>query len=291
MSAYEVICHSEDRDEWLKARRLGIGGSDAAAVLGVSPFASPVSLFADKVMGEVQEETEPMEWGKLLEPVILAKFGRETERETHGDGRLLRSTQHPFMQVTLDGLWTLPEREGFVEVKNTRWHLRDGVPEWYWIQIQHQFAVTGMKHGSFAALVMGSEFYWSDVLRDDEFINETLIPQERAFWERVQNGGPTPAPDASEATRKALARIYSQPTGESIELPGDFIADDLRRQEIVQQLSALSTEQQGIDNGIKAALEDAVEGILPNGRTYTWKPRKDGVRVFRAPKVEEEQTS
>lgn len=289
---FDAIGHSDDRAAWLGLRREGIGGSDAAGVLGVSPWSSPVSVFADKVLGEEDRDSEPMYWGRTLEPVILAHYAKETGREVQGDGRLLRSREHPFMQVTLDGIQAGPDGEtGFLEVKNTRFHLRDGVPEHYWIQMQHQFAVTGYSWGSFAVLVAGSEFYWCDVPRDQEFITGTLIPAERAFWERVIAKGPTPPADASDATLAALKRIYPDDDGGTVQLDGEYLDDDIERQRIVPQLADLKAQQQGIDNRFKAAIGEASTGVLPNGRKYTYKARKDGVRVFRAPKPEEEQAA
>lgn len=286
-AAFEVIPF-ETREEWLELRRLGIGGSDAAGVLGVSPFSSPVSVFADKVLGSDDKDNEQMYWGRTLEPVILAHYGRETGREVRADGRLLRSREWPFMQVTLDGLQSCPERgEGFVEVKNKRFPDGAGVPEHEWIQVQHQYAVTGLAWGSYAQLCTGCAFFWIDVPRDDQFILETLVPACRAMWERVEARGPTPSPDASQATLDALNRIYPKDDGETIELGGDFLDVDMERQRIAAELADLEQRKLGIDNAIRAKLGDATTGVLPNGRKYTWKARKDGVRVLRAPKAEE----
>jgi len=289
---FDVVGHSEDRESWLELRREGIGGSDAAGVLGVSPWSSPVSVFADKVLGSDNKDSEPMYWGRTLEPVILEHYARETEREVTSDGRLLRSKEYPCMQVTLDGRQSGPAGErGFVEVKNTRFHLKDGVPQHYWIQMQHQFAVTGWRWGTFAVLVMGAEFYWKDVARDDDFIDGTLIPAELDFWDRVQAGGPTPPADASDATLEALKRIYPSDDGETVTLDGEFLDDDIQRQKCAAIVAEGKGHLQSIDNRIKAAIGDATYGLLPNGRQYAWKARKDGVRVFRAPKPEEEQAS
>lgn len=285
---FEVVGNSSDREEWLKVRREGIGGSDAAGVLGVSPWSSPVRVFTDKVLGEEDRDTEPMYWGRTLEPVILAHYAKETGREAKSDGRLLRSVANPFMQVTLDGTQVAIDKDGpgFVEVKNTRFGMSEGVPEHYWVQMQHQFAVTGFKWGSFAVLTMGSEFFWCDVERDDGFIDETLIPREAELWSRVLAKGPTPSPDATQATLDALKRLYPRDNGETVELGGDFLDMDAERQTIAVELSRLEVDKRGIDNAIKAKLGDATAGVLPNGRTYTWKARKDGVRVLRAPKAE-----
>ena len=284
---FEVI-EFADRDEWLAKRRQGIGASDAAGVLGISPWSSPVSVFADKVLGESKPDSEPMMWGRKLEPVILAHFAEEAGREVAQDGRLLRSTRWPWMTCTLDGTQTRAGRMGTVEVKNTRFRISDGVPEHYWVQMQHQLAVTGLGWGSFAALVMGCEFVWCDVQRDEEFITRTLVPACEAFWKRVENGGPTPAADPSQATLDALKRIYPTDNGGTVDLPAHFCDLDMERQKIAAELAELEGRKRGIDNEVKAAIGDASVGLLTNGRAYTWKANKNGVRTIRAPLPEEE---
>jgi putative phage-type endonuclease len=62
------------RDEWLAARRTGIGGSDIAAILGLSPWRTPLDVYRDKVDGAEQPETEAMRWGRLLEDVIAREY-------------------------------------------------------------------------------------------------------------------------------------------------------------------------------------------------------------------------
>lgn len=281
-----TVIETEDRADWLAKRRQGIGASDAAGVLGVSPWSSPVSLFADKVLGEQESDTEIMRWGRKLEPLILEAFAEESEREVMPDGRLLRSTRWPFLQCTLDGIQSREGATASVECKNTRMRLTDGVPEHYWIQMQHQLAVTGYRWGSFAVLVMGSEFFWCDVERDDAFIEETLVPACSAFWERVGNEGPTPSADPSDATLAALKRIYPEDDGGTVYLPVDYCELDLERQQIALELKGLKERQQGIDNRVKAELGDAAVGLLANGRKFTWKTNSKGVRTFRAPVLE-----
>src|SRR5262245_52949583 len=63
-----------DRAAWLEARRKGIGASEIAAVLGISPWESPFSLYWRKVNGWDYEPSSEMEWGTRLEPVIAEKY-------------------------------------------------------------------------------------------------------------------------------------------------------------------------------------------------------------------------
>ncbi|MDP3766551.1 MAG: YqaJ viral recombinase family protein, partial [Dehalococcoidia bacterium] len=77
-----------DDAAWLAARRAGIGGTDAAAILGLSPFRTPLDVYLDKT-GAAQDErteTQPMRWGKALEPVIAEaveeRIGRHVRMPT-----------------------------------------------------------------------------------------------------------------------------------------------------------------------------------------------------------------
>src|SRR5262245_42442218 len=106
VATYEEICDSQDRERWLAERNKGIGASEAAAIVGLSPWESPLAVYARKVgvLETVKEETEAMRWGALLEPLILTEFGIETGREVVRAGKLLRSVERPWQLATLDGL-------------------------------------------------------------------------------------------------------------------------------------------------------------------------------------------
>lgn len=275
MSAYTTVCRSSDRAEWLEARRSGIGSSDAAAVLGASPFASPLSVYTDK-LGETgeQEETEAMRWGTLLEPVVIAEFGKVTGRPVLRDGDLVRSNDHPFMLATCDASQT-KERwsgvPGVLEIKTSGFgNWEDGIPRHVWVQIQHQMAVTGKTWGSVAVLLGGNRLKWADVERDDKFIAETLIPELADFWQRVQDRRP-PKPDGSESAREALKALYPDDDGSTVQLPGDLIDLDREREALRLQRKDMDARLELIDQEIKAAIGGASAGVLASGVTYTHK--------------------
>lgn len=297
---FEVIYDGDDRNEWLQLRREGIGASDAAGVLGVGRpnWSSPVSVFTDKLLPVEEEEEggkEWLYWGKRLEPIIIEQFGIETGRTVEPDGALLRSKKHPFMQCTLDARqWDTSGHSSDIfpvldwcplEVKNSRFPITE-IPHDYWVQMQHQLAVTGCGQGAFAVLIMGSQFFWADVPRDDEFIDSVLLPTCEAFWKVVENRGPTPPIDATKATLDAIKRRFPNDFGTSIALDGVYTDLTLKRENIQDEIKALKAQQQDIDNKIKYAIGDNSFGVLPNGRKYTYKANKKGVRSLRAPTVE-----
>ena len=67
------------REEWLEARRKGIGGSDASAFLGQNQWSSPLSVYMDKRgMTPEKDPTEALIQGTDCEEVVAKRFERET---------------------------------------------------------------------------------------------------------------------------------------------------------------------------------------------------------------------
>ena len=97
-------------EDWLEYRKLGIGGSDASVVCGMSRYKSPVELWLDKT-GQLpaQEAGEAAYWGTQLEALVRAEFTKRTGIEVNHASQLLQSEEHPFMLANLDGICEHPE--------------------------------------------------------------------------------------------------------------------------------------------------------------------------------------
>jgi len=185
----------EDRAAWLEQRRTGIGGSDAAAVLGISKWRTPLSVWLDKTgQADAVEENDSMRWGTLLEPVIRQEYAQRTGREIVMPG-LIRHPQREWMLATPDGV---SRDNRVVEIKTARsadgWGEpgSDQVPEDYLIQVQHYMAVTALPVADIAVLIGGSDFRIYTVESDAE-LQEMLVAAEDAFWRTVVERTP-PAP-------------------------------------------------------------------------------------------------
>jgi len=274
--SFEVVCDGRDRERWLEERRTGVGSSDAPAILGVSPFSSPLAVYSEKLgLTEDREATEAQRWGHLLEPLIAEEFAREAGREVRMAGQLLRSKATPWQLSTLDATQECADHEGpgLLEIKATGFRIGDwteGVPEHVFVQVQHQFAVTGMRWGSVAVLQGGCKLLWTDVERDDDFISRLLLPAESEFWRRVLAQEPV-APDGSAASREALRALYPSDSGAVVELPGEFVALDDERCELKEQVKDIEARIEWIDQQLKAAIGGAQLGLLANGARYALK--------------------
>lgn len=277
------------REEWLAARRDGIGGSDAPAVLGLSPYATPLRVYHEKI-GMPAEELSPeraefLRWGLLLEQPIAMAYFEATLREVVAPPAftIFRSVAHPHRFATVDRIvFDKARGAGILEIKNVgpwmadKWE--DGVPDEFLIQHQHQLAVMGLSWGSVAALIAGQRFAFVDIDRDDGLI-DIVEPKIDRFWDDIQHQR---EPKAEAGDSDLLKRLYPETTGEIITLDADFIALDEERTAADAALKEAERRKETASNRIKAALGDAAAAILPNGVTYTYKRQTRSEHVVKA---------
>lgn len=205
------------REDWLKLRKTGIGGSDAAAAVGLNPYMSPLELWLDKTGRDAglakpdpHDTTEPIYWGTLLEPIVAAAYTQQSGNRVRKVNAVLQHPTIPFMLANLDreivgvpGVQIL-ECKTAGEFGARLW--RDGVPEYVQLQVQHQLAVTGKQAADVAVLLCGQALEVHRVARDDGLIAR-LIQLEAQFWEYVTSDTPPPA-DGSESADRALRHLY-----------------------------------------------------------------------------------
>jgi putative phage-type endonuclease len=262
------------RDEWLTARRHGIGGSDAAAILGVSRWSSPYSLWLNKTAMEptVQKENEAMRFGTMMEPVIRDAFADNTQMQVLDDTNLYAHPEHEWMLANLDGVISTKsngEFDAVLEVKTARTAWDNGVPAYYVSQVQHYMAVTNLQMTYVAALFGGEELAWFEVPRDDQYIDD-LINAEAEFWESVKKAI-QPDIDGSDATYKAIRSKYESERGKTVELGkdiSDLIVWRKNAKELVDQYEA---EVREAESKIMEALQDAEVGTIDGKPVVTWK--------------------
>ena len=262
-------------EEWLERRKEGIGGSDAAVVCGVSRYKSPVELWMEKTdQLPAQEAGEAAYWGHQLEELVRTEFTKRTGIQVEHRMELLRSDQHPFMQANLDGICQHPdlgpcifEAKTVSAFKAGEWE--DGIPDEYYLQVQHYMAVTGYRGAYVAALIGGNTFRWKFIERDDELI-AAMIQLEERFWQHVQNKTP-PVLDGSDSVAQFLAEQFPNSTPNSrIELPNR--AEQLIQQydTACQQIKDLTEQKQQAENQLKQMLGEHEAGTA-GGHIVTWK--------------------
>lgn len=229
--------YGPDNAAWLDARRSGLGASDTAAVLGMSPWATPLSVWLDKTSALPDEAGEAAEWGHALEdPVarMVAKRHPEIGQVMPSPG-LLRHDEHQWMLATVDRVLAEPDDptqvRGLLEIKTTsdrmyrdRW--LDGVPPaYYLIQVQQQLAVTGLDRAWIAVLVGGQYLPEPYPVERDETAIESIVTYAGAWWDRYIIGQTQPEPTFTDADR--MTAIY----------PGDTELDAIEADDALRALA------------------------------------------------------
>lgn len=203
-----------DRSAWLEARRVGIGGSDAAKIVLSAEqykYADPGALYLDKIGEGPAEEDESLaaRHGRVCEELVAQLYEEATGNKVRRCNMILRSDAHPFMIADIDrkivgrreglecktiGEFAARMKETDPETGEAKWVDRfvegdmetslSRKPEWY-CQIQHYMAVTGWEMWHLAVLIGNRRFLWYDVPRDQAWIDE-MVRQEAEFWTHVE---------------------------------------------------------------------------------------------------------
>ncbi|WP_144157909.1 YqaJ viral recombinase family protein, partial [Paraburkholderia sp. BCC1885] len=205
------------RDDWLEVRKGGIGGSDAAAAVGLNPYQSALELWLIKTGRDANlpkidpnDTAEPVYWGTLLEPIVAASYTKQTGNRVRRVNAVLQHPTIPFMLANVDREVVGCRNVQLLECKTAGesgsrlW--RDGVPEYVQVQVQHQLAVTGKQAADVAVLLCGQKLDVHRFERDDVLIAR-LIELEAAFWRYVETDTPPPA-DGSDSADRALRCLY-----------------------------------------------------------------------------------
>ena len=92
------------REDWLAERRKGIGGSDAAAIVGLSKWATPFTIYMDKLgLLPEKEETEAMRQGRDLEEYVACRFAEQTGKQVQRCNYMIRNCEYPWAIADIDG--------------------------------------------------------------------------------------------------------------------------------------------------------------------------------------------
>ncbi len=219
------------REEWLKLRTTGIGGSDAGAIMGLNEYATPLSVYLAKKGFASFEGNAATEWGNILEDKIRQKAKADLGIEIEPVPGMFTSKEYSFMNANLDGLvYVEGEKEiagsvvtglGGHEIKTSRTGKgfgNDEIPDSYYAQVQHYMAVTGLDFFILTVYIFDRyEGRHYVVPRMDDFILQ-LIEAEKNFWNDNVLASVMPSPTGNE---NELELLKSMPMAETIELDSE----------------------------------------------------------------------
>jgi putative phage-type endonuclease len=256
------------REEWLEERRKGIGGSDAAAILGMNPYRSPLAVYMDK-LGLAPEipDNEAIRQGRDLEQYVADRFCEATSKKVRRVNRILQHPEYPWMLANIDR--DVVGEDAGLECKTTSPYNKTpfdqgDVPAPYYWQCQHYMAVTGAKSWYLAILVHGKAFHTFEISRNDDHILH-LIHEEDAFWHYNVLAGVPPLPSGSGGDDELVAML---PTTRE----ADEIADLQDIEDDIVLMQTLKGEADDLDkriNAIKQRIILRLDGA-ETGRTNRW---------------------
>lgn len=261
-----------NRDEWLAYRRKGIGGSDAAAVVGLNPYKSLYELWADKQgLLPDKEDTEAMRVGRDLEAYVASRFCEATGKKVERLPYMYAHEKHPFITANIDR--KVAGENAALECKTTsvfnKSDFENGqIPANYLCQCYHYMNVMGYDKMYLAVLILSKEFYWYEIERNEEQ-QAALLKAEIDFWQEYIIGDSIPAPDGSDGAGQALAAVYGSDNGETVSLMHidkklDYLA------QLRENIDNLSEKKSKIEQEIKQELGEAAVGVGTNFKV-TWK--------------------
>jgi putative phage-type endonuclease len=270
-----VLPAGTDRDTWLAERRKGVTSTDAAAIAGVSPWATALDVYLDK-KGLLPQKfvSKAMDWGTRLETTIAQAYADVAGEPLDVPPMLVRSREWPFLLASLDRV-TRGGRK-IVELKSARtaegWGEAgtDDLPEYYIAQTQHQMATTGIHQVDVAVLIGGSDFRIYHVERNHHLI-EILFGMASDFWKRVESNQP-PEPDWKHPrTPELVGKMYG--VAEALDV---WLGHDVR--DLAELYVALGREEKELKErreSVKAKLLFAMgmagKANLPGGAVMTRK--------------------
>jgi putative phage-type endonuclease len=197
------------RDAWLGKRREGIGGSDAGAIMGMSDYGSPLTVYIDKKNLVPKNETsKAARRGGILEQYIRAETAKDFPGlDIEPLQAMLADPEHTFMLANIDGVILVKdpveirgqsiEGLGGHEIKSARTDFgwgEDEIPDAYYAQVQHYMQVTGLPWFVVSAYILNGEILNHYVIRrNDDFISR-LVATETDFWKNYIETDVMPAP-------------------------------------------------------------------------------------------------
>lgn len=264
----------------LEERKTGVGGSDAATILGINPFNDIYGLYLDK-RGEAPPEDEDFlkesrYWGSVLEEPVANRYAEDTGFKIQRSNQLLRSKKHPFMIANIDRKVVGADRKIGLEVKTAVYpdgwgeSGSDEIPAYIMCQCQHYLAVTEYDCWDLAVLIGNRDFRTYRINPIEDIITK-LVDAEQEFWDRVESGV-APEPDwQSAATTRLIKQLYPGTNGQVVGLPQ--LAQEYHNVLTDANAQKLMFEKivDGCKNRIAMMIGENAVGVLPDGSAYTRK--------------------
>ena len=260
----EICTANMSREEWLSERRKYIGGSDAAAIMGMNPYKTPLSVYSDKLgLSPDQEDSELMRQGRDLEEYVAQRFAESTEFQVKKVDSMFVSADYPFMAANVDRMLVFQpvglECKTTSIMNKTDFAYGEVPPTFYW-QCVHYMAVTGFDCWYLAVLVLSKSFHVFKIDRNEEHIN-LLIDAEVNFWNNHVLKQIPPYPTGAESDDDAVKSIYPMATNDEATDISEFESDLYYLQLLKRDADMLKAKISEIEQRVKLGIGEYSSGF------------------------------
>lgn len=270
---------NQEQADFLAARKNGIGGSDIAAIMGLSQFKTAMDVYQAKISPNVEQQTaEHLYWGHALEAPICNRFSEETGYPIFRQPEIRQHPQHEWAIANADALILDKETDepiGILEIKTSSafkskaWNVdgdAESIPVEYFAQVQWYLEIFDLEMAYLAVLIGGNQYRHYPIKRDRE-IAANLIKQGRIFWQNhVLAQVPPPPTNAAE-----VAQYFPQDNGETAQADTETLiaynALILAKQELAEKQSQVTE----LENQLKIKIGQAQQMNDGERKLFTWK--------------------
>jgi putative phage-type endonuclease len=278
-------------------RLTGIGGSDLAAILGLSKWRSPYQVWLEKTgRSQPDQATLPMRWGTYAEEFVAKEYADRTGRGVQRYNAMLRHPEAPLIGhidrlVIPDGAKRASHRteirtdlglecktvSAFAAGRDSEWGPEgtDQVPGQYLVQCAAYLALTGCQHWDLAALIGNHDFRVYHFHRDPEL--ESYLLEESSRWWRDHVIADVPPNPVTEA--ESRERWPRHADGRVLHATFD-VGQHLRQlAEIRKLMRTLEAREKAVKDAIFPALADAELVVFNGEEVATYRANKDSQKV------------
>lgn len=262
-------------NNFLTQRKKGIGGSDIAAIIGVSKFKTALEVYLSKTTDQPEQQGEHLYWGHALENPIIDRFIRDTGANVIRQPEMRRHPDYEWAIANADALITNSDTiEAILEIKTSsafksrEWGAddTDEVPIEYIAQVQWYMWIYNLQEAYIAALIGGNQYRQYHITRDDELI-AMLAEKAQAFWQNhvIPRIPPNPQ-DGADAQK-----LYPSDNGDTAEADSDTLTAYAELRELKAQEKELKAQIAAKEDLLKIKI-GSYSAMQTNGNTlFTWK--------------------
>lgn len=265
-----MIDPNEDRSKF-------VGGSEVAAIMGLSQYETPLSIWAKKT-GNIPSEiemNEAIEFGIDLEDFVCNKFAERTGKTVTVDEKTYRHPDYDYMVAHIDrrvdGCEVLEAKTASAYLANA-WE-GDEIPDAYHIQLNWYLGVLGDSVGHIACLIGGQKFVYKEIQFDQPLFDK-CVETVRVFWEEFVLRDIAPFAIAND--KDTLVELFPESRPDSLmilddpDLELEFNQLAVDHMEGRGQIKEIEVEVDAAGNRIRQLIGDG-DGVETGIHKATWR--------------------